>query len=168
MKTTLPLSHHLTVALAAAITACAPPPPPAPDLAAIEAEVRTASRAVAAAEAAKDIETALTFWTADAVVHAANEPMSQGLDGVRAAYEGLFAEEVGLAEFESTTTAIHVASSGDLAWEHGSNRMVFNTPAGPMTDMGKYMVIWSKRDGAWKVAAIAFSSDAPPPVAPPM
>jgi hypothetical protein len=41
--------------------------------------------------------------------------------------------------------------------------MVFETPDGPVEDMGKYLVIWRKIDGEWFVAAIAVSSDAPPP-----
>lgn len=168
MRTNPSLPILSTFALAAALQACAAPPPPAPDLAAIEAEVRAASAALVAAEEAKDVETALTFWASDAFMHPANQPMVQGLEGIRAMYDWLVAESTGLMEFEGTSTAIHVAASGDVAWEYGVNRMVFNTPDGPMTDMGKYMGVWAKRDGSWKVVALAFSSDAPPSPAPAM
>jgi ketosteroid isomerase-like protein len=49
-----------------------------------------------------------------------------------------------------------------MAYEYGINRFVFDTPDGPMEDMGKYLVVWEKTDGEWYVAAIAVSSDAPP------
>jgi len=159
--------HHrsmVTLAVAAALASCAPPPPPPPDLAAAEAEVRAASQGVSAAEAAKDTETALTFWASDAVLHLAGSPMVQGTESIRAGYTQIFSEEAGLAEFESTTTAIRVAPSGDVAWEHGVNRMVFNSPEGPMTDIGKYLGVWEKRAGVWKIVALAASSDAAAPV----
>lgn len=168
MRSTPSLPALATLAMTAAIQACAAPPPPAPDLAAIEAEVRGASDALVAAEMAKDLEAALTFWAPDAVVHPANQPMVQGMDGIRGIYEWLFAESTGLVDFEGTPTAIHVAASGDLAWEYGVNRMLFETPDGPMTDVGKYLGVWAKRDGTWKVVALAFSSDAPPPAGPDM
>jgi len=165
MSTTLHLRGTLTFAIVTALAGCAPPPPPPPpDLAAAEAEVRAASQGVSAAEAAKDTETALTFWAGDAIYQPANGPMVQGTEALRAAYTGFFSEEVGLAEFEGTTTAVHVAPSGDVAWEHGVNRMVFNSPEGPMTDLGKYLGVWEKRAGAWKIVALATSSDAPAPV----
>jgi len=164
MSTTLHHRGTLTLAIVTALAGCAPPPPPPPDLAAAEAEVRAASQGVAAAEAAKDAETALTYWASDAILHLAGSPMVEGTEGLRAGYGQMFSEEAGLAEFESTTTAVHVAPSGDVAWEHGVNRMVYSTPEGSMLDMGKYLAVWEKQAGAWKIVALAATSDAPQPV----
>jgi ketosteroid isomerase-like protein len=161
-----PLNHRVvapfTAAILLALSGCAPAAPPAPDLAAVEAEVRSASQSLAAAEAAKDIDAAMGYWATDAVMQPADAPQVQGADAIRALYDQYF-NQMPLQEFEGTTTAIHVGSGGDMAWEYGVNRFVVNTADGPQTVMGKYLGIWAKRDGAWKAIALAFSNDAPPP-----
>ena len=48
---------------------------------------------------------------------------------------------------------IVVSSSGDMAMDRGTYRL------GPET--GKYVVVWRKVDGDWKVAADIFNSDNP-------
>ena len=163
MSTSLLPRGARTLAAAAALASCAPPPPPPPDLAAAEAEVRAASQGHVAAEAAKDTEAALAFWASDAIYQSPNEPTAQGTDALRAGYTRMFSEETGVAEIEGTITAVHVAASGDVAWEHGGFRWVVNMPGGPVTYTGKYLAVWEKRESAWKIAAMASSSDAPPP-----
>jgi len=144
-----------------ALAGCAPAAAPAPDLAAVEAEVRTVSQSLASAEAAKDIDAAMGYWAPDAVIQPADAPQVQGTDAIRALYDQYF-NQMPLQEFEGTTTAINVGSGGDMAWEYGVNRFVLNTPDGPQTVMGKYLAVWGKRDGSWKAIALAFSNDAPP------
>lgn len=158
------LPRLLLPTLVVALSACAPPPPPPPDLAALEAEVRAASAALVAAETARDVEGALAHWAPDAILQASGMPQANGTEELRAAYGWLFSDEAGITEFQSTLTAVSLAASGDMAWEYGVNRMVLTTPGGPAVDAGKYMAVWVKRDGAWKVAAVAASSDAPAPV----
>ncbi len=157
-RLTLPIAGALLIASAG----CRPAAPPPPDLAAMEAEVRAASTSLVNAEEAGDFDTAVGFYAPDAIVQPANAPQIQGADAIRALYDQVF-EEMQVQEMEGTTTAITVATSGDMAWEYGVNRLVFDSPNGPVTDMGKYLGVWIKRDGAWKVVALAFSSDAPPP-----
>jgi ketosteroid isomerase-like protein len=142
------------------IQACAPAAEPRPTLEELEAEVRARSEAVIAAEMAGDYETAVTFFAPDAIIQMPNAPQIQGRDTLLELYEATLGTTL---EFEGTTTDIVPAASGDLAYEYGINRMVFETPDGPVEDMGKYLVIWRKIDGEWFVAAIAVSSDAPPP-----
>jgi len=156
------LAVPLAGAVLLALSGCQPAAPPPPDLAAVEAEVRAASTSLVTAEEAGDFDTAVGFYAPDAIVQPANAPQIQGADAIRALYDQVF-EEMQVQEMEGTTTAITVATSGDMAWEYGVNRLVFAGPNGPVTDMGKYLGVWIKRDGAWKVAALAFSSDAAPP-----
>ena len=142
------------------IQACAPAAEPGHTLEELEAEVRARSEAVVAAEMAGDYETAVTFFAPDAIIQVANAPQIQGRDALLELYEAILGTTL---EFEGTTTDIVPAASGDLAYEYGINRMVFETPDGPVEDMGKYLLIWRKIDGEWFVAAIAVSSDVPPP-----
>jgi ketosteroid isomerase-like protein len=60
-------------------------------------------------------------------------------------------------------TSVHESASGDLAYEVGTWATGFDTPAGRHDDHGKYIVVWRKIEGAWKVMADIFNSDVPPP-----
>ena len=155
-------TRHLAFFLAPilALQACAPAAEPGPTLEDIEAEVRVRSEALVAAEMAGEYQTAVTFFTPDVVVQAANVPQIQGRDPLLEVCETVLATT---AEFEGTTTDIVPTASGELAYEYGINRFVFETPDGPVEDLGKYLAVWKKIEGEWYVAAIAFSSDAPPP-----
>lgn len=54
----------------------------------------------------------------------------------------------------------HVSGSGDMAYDVGTYEMTL--PDGS-TDSGKYLVVWVKEGGEWKIAADMFSSNQPPP-----
>ena len=142
------------------IQACAPAAEPGPTLEELEAEVRARSEAVVTAEMTGDYATAVTFFAPDAIIQMGNAPQIQGWDALLELYETVLGATL---EFEGTTTDIVPAASGDLAYEYGINRFVFESPEGPVEDFGKYLLVWKKIDGEWFVVAIAASSDAPPP-----
>ena len=123
----------------------------------IRAEVQTRSKAAVAAEEAFDWETAVTFFTPDVVVQPANAPKIQG----REAQLELYPTFPKMIEFEGTTTAIFPAASGDMAYEYGVNRFIFETPDGPLEDYGKYLAVWTKIDREWFISALSFSSNTP-------
>ena len=141
----------------ALLAACAAAPQV--DVDAEIAAVEARSTALANAEAAKDVNTAVTFWADDAVVQTAGAPATTGVAAVREGYTQMFGA---LKSFKSTTTHITVAASGDLAWEHGVNELVFTGPNGDVPDKGKYLAIWKKVNDEWKVAALSFTTDTPP------
>ena len=141
-----------------ALPACAPSQPSGRNLGEIEAEVRVRSEAAVAAEEAFDWETAATFFAPDVIVQPGNAPQYQGREAQLEAYRTF----PPMIEFEGITTAIVPASSGDMAYEYGVNRFVFDTPDGPVPDSGKYLVVWRKLEGEWYISAISFSGDAPP------
>lgn len=151
-----PLAVTLMIA-----AACAPQV----DAAAEEAALRARSEALTASEVQKNADQAITFWADDAFVQPSGAPAASGKQAIRALY-GQFFDDTTFKSFASTPTRLVVAASGDLAYEHGTNRMVFATPAGEMADIGKYLAIWQKVNGEWMVTGLAFSSDAPPPPMP--
>jgi uncharacterized protein (TIGR02246 family) len=155
--------------LALAITVLAacerPAPTPAVDLAAEEQAIRTQGEQLLAREQAKDADGALTFYTDDAVALMPGAAAVTTKDALRSLYQEFFTT-AGMTSLQSTVGDIDVAASGDLAVEHGVNVITFTTPQGEMTDTGKYLVVWKKVDGQWKVARISVNSDSPPPGAP--
>ncbi len=153
-----PLSLLVLLGAVLVLQACAPAEQPGSTLDEIEAEVRARTEALVAAEEAFDWETAVTFFAPDVVVQPANAPQYQG----REAHLEIYRTFPTMLEFEGIATAIVPAASGDMAYEYGVNRFVFDTPDGPVEDFGKYLVVWTKIEGEWFVTAFSFSGNAPP------
>lgn len=153
-------SFTYTILAAAVLVGCGGPQV---DIAAETEAVRARSEGIVAAEAAFDIETALTFWAEDAISQGAGAPQVQGKEAIGDLYRQYF-ESGMLKEFSGTTSHLEVSAAGDLAYEYGVNRFVLAGPEGDLLDMGKYLVVWKKIEGEWFIAALAFTSDAPEPV----
>jgi uncharacterized protein (TIGR02246 family) len=148
----------LILALAVAGLACGKKPAPV-DLAAEERAIREAGKAWLAAEIAKDIPVIVSFYAEDAIEMASNTPIIQGKDAIRQWYEAwLTPAGVGMT---FATTEVDVAASGDMAVERGSYRFTQDSPRGRTEDVGKYVTVWKKVDGKWRVAIDAANSDRP-------
>lgn len=128
------------------------------DIDAETAAVKERSRAVVAAEAAKDIETTMTFWLENGVVTLETGVQVKGKDDIRELLLGLFAA---FKTFEATTTHVKVAPSGDVAYEYGTNRIVYPGNPDDIVETGKYVIIWRKVDDVWMMAAISLEDDKP-------
>ena len=62
---------------------------------------------------------------------------------------------------------IRVAQAGDLAFDEGHVDLEMDTPRGRARETVKYVVTWTKIDGAWKVACDMYNSNAPAAPPPP-
>ena len=138
-------------------------PQPAPDTrAADESAIREADIAWSNAAVAKQLDTILPYYTDDASIYPANAPMATGKDAIRKVWEQL----VQLPGFSVhwQPTQVEAARSGDLGYSRGTYEMTMNDPKGnPVTDRGKYVVVWKKEaDGKWRAVADIFNSDLPP------
>jgi uncharacterized protein (TIGR02246 family) len=60
-----------------------------------------------------------------------------------------------------STDKVEVAASGDLAVEYGKYNVTGLGPDGKGSDMGKYITVYRKVNGAWKVAADIGTSTMP-------
>lgn len=151
----------VAISFAAVTASCAAAPQV--DLEAERAAVHARSEAVVRAESAMNAEAAAAFWAEDAIAQPAGSPQIQGRAAILDLYRQFFSGGM-LKEFSGTTSDLHVAASGDLAYEYGVNRMVLAGPDGDLVDNGKYLAVWKKIDGEWYVAALSFTSDTPAPV----
>ena len=59
------------------------------------------------------------------------------------------------------TDQLVFSTSGDMALDRGWYRFSAQGPNGSINDTGKYIVVWRKIDGEWKVAADIFNTDLP-------
>ncbi len=126
--------------------------PPAPDLAAIESNIRSLDKDWAAAAAAKDLDKSTSYYADDGQMFSAVAPPAVGKDAVRKTWAGLMsAPDFVSLSFEPT--AVHVAAAGDMAYELGTYEINMKDKKGKVTpEKGVYVVIWKKQaDGSWKV-----------------
>ena len=101
-----------------------------------------------------DVATVATLYTEDAVVCAPNAPMQRGRAAIQAMFEGMV-QAMGQPKLQLDT--LEVEERGDAAWEIGAYTM---TLAG-QTDKGKYLVVWKREGGDWKLAVDMWNTDAP-------
>jgi uncharacterized protein (TIGR02246 family) len=122
-----------------------------------ETEVRARSRGVAAAEAKLDADAVAPFWAEDAVVHFAGAQPLVGRDAIHKMYATTFPK---LKSFRGETSELHVAASGDIAWEMGRTFSTRAEPPEAKEGTGKYLLVWRKdSDGVWRIAACAATSN---------
>jgi uncharacterized protein (TIGR02246 family) len=108
---------------------------------------------------AQDADGIARIYAADGVLMAPNVPIVSGHDELRKFWGAM----VQIPDLSLTFEPQHidVSLSGDLATDRGTNRLT-GTPNGQqLDDSGKFIEVWRKIDGEWKVAANIFNSDKP-------
>jgi uncharacterized protein (TIGR02246 family) len=110
------------------------------------------------AAGAKDLDKAVSVYADDASMLPPNAPIATGKDAIRAAWSGMMALPGFSLSF--APVKITVAKSGDLAYEIGTYQFTVNDAQGkPANSLGKFVVVWEKRTGQWKVVADIFNDD---------
>jgi len=109
-----------------------------------------------------DTDKIIGFFTTEAVQMKPNTQIFIGLQAIRKERESFFTDTTLLHKtYSSKIDIIEVSASGDLAYVRGSDRMTIKTPNGPVDDMSKWIDIWKKIDGQWKVVVNIWNSDMP-------
>ena len=113
-----------------------------------------ASRGDAAAIAA--------LYTDDAVVLAPNAEMVRGKQAIKGLFDGMI-QQMGIPQL--TLRTIQVDEVGDMANEIGEYTLKFQAADGePVTDIGKYVVIWKRQgDYSWKLHIDIWNTNSPLP-----
>lgn len=127
--------------------------------AAEEQKIRALIRHWVAQVEAKNIPAIADMYAPDGLLMVPNAPAFQGKAGVAQAWTGM----LGLPGFALSfgPTEIQVADSGDMALDRGTYVLKTTGANGPIEDRGKYLVVWRKIGGEWKVAADMLNSDLP-------
>jgi uncharacterized protein (TIGR02246 family) len=135
-----------------AVGACTPPAAPQVDLAAEEQAVRDRSMAWLAASQARDPAAEAALFADDGIAFRENRDAIVG----PAAFQAYSAEQYAQNPNSSitwTVDQVHVATAGDIAYEMGTFQFTGGGPTGTEEDSGKYVTVWKKVNGEWKVAA---------------
>ena len=119
------------------------------DLAAAQENVRAAvernNRRFVAAAAKADVAALADMYTATARVFPPNSDVVQGRNAIQGMWKSVF--DGGITNVSLTTT--DVESQGDLAYESGTYEMKLKD--GKTVDRGKYIVVWKRDGGQWKL-----------------
>lgn len=147
-------------ALFAACTAAAPVADTAADSTAIAAVNDAWGKAYNAGDAAGLV----ALYTDDGAVNPPGVPQVRG----HAAIQEFFANDTAGAKAAGITMNLNPQKdsdiSGDLAWESGTFTATDKT--GATVDAGKYITVFQRKDGTWRIIRDTWNSDrapAPPP-----
>jgi len=137
-----------------AVVVCAGGAAAAEDVrAAVEAVNKQFSQAIAKGDA----EGCAGLYTATARVLPPSAEPVEGREAILKLWQGFVAS--GLRDLALTTS--EATASGDTAYEVGS--YVLKTPDGQVADRGKYVVVWKKEGGGWKLHRDIWNSSQPAP-----
>src|SRR6185369_12432463 len=111
------------------------------------------------AVAAKDVAWIANLYATDGRLMPPNAPAAVGREAVREAWTKL----LGTPGFALTFAPVEVrlAKAADMAFDIGTWEQP--GPDAKAADHGKYVVVWKKQHGEWKVVADIFNSDRPSP-----
>lgn len=127
-------------------------------------ETRSAIEAVntsfVAAFAKHDAQAVAALYSAKAEAFPPNAGVIRGRAGIAKMWQGVFA--AGIATAELKTAEVH--AQGTTAYEVGAYAMKLKD--GTVADRGKYVVVWLKEDGQWKLHRDIWNSDLPAPPPP--
>ena len=121
--------------------------------AAVEAGGRDFSGAIARGDAAAVAAT----YTATAQVFPPNQDVVTGRAAIQQFFQGLI--RAGVKGIPLTTR--EVEAQGDTAFEVGSYTVMGD--GNRQLDAGKYVVVWKREDGKWKLHRDIWNSSMPPP-----
>ncbi|MGH9905916.1 MAG: YybH family protein [Pyrinomonadaceae bacterium] len=100
------------------------------------------------------------FYAADAKVLPPNGPIIEGKPNIQEFWQGLI--KIG-AKIQALDT-VQVDSRGDLAYELGKYSFTIPQAGGQsVTDQGKYIVIWKRQGGTWKLVQDIWNTNSPLP-----
>jgi len=134
--------------------------PPA-DRAADEAAIKQADEQFFTTVNARNAAAAAEIYADDAVYMEGGSPAIAGKDGVRQHIEGFI--KLPQLAMSGETTDIKFSDDGNLAYATGKFSVGYADAKGhSLKDDGKYLIVWRKTDGKWKIVAESNSMDKAP------
>lgn len=146
-------SALLSTLLLVVAVACGPP------TAQESTELETAAQSWQAALNAGDLDAIVGLYAADARLLPPNGEMGRGAGAVEASFGGMIDDGL-----QGELETIEAMVAGDLGYRMGTYKL--NTGDGTLVDEGKYIEIWRREGGEWKISADIWNSDLPVAIEP--
>ncbi len=128
---------------------------PAFDLATAKAEIEAANQEFMALFAAGDSVGLANYYTVDAKLMNAGAPAVSGRKNIQSAMSGIIQSGITKADLRLN----EVWGTGDLLVEEGELSLFAGDAE---VAQEKYIVVWKKEDGKWKLFRDIFNSNLPP------
>ncbi len=125
----------------------------------VNAQIKEMDARWVAAFKQKDFTTIEALYASDGLLLPSNSPPVEGPKAIVEVWRSW--SELPNVEVVFGADRIEASSSGDMAYDYGWYTFAFDTENGRVTDKGKYVVVWKKVDGAWKVTADIFNTNLP-------
>lgn len=152
----------LTILLAAGCSKTQQETKPAVDTSAITAQIDSLNQVFLTAVTAKDSVALANMYADDARLLPSGMARVDGRDGIRSMWGG-FLQTPGL-DFQFQSTEKIVSEAGDLVVDIGTFHMKWTGAKGkPAEDVGKFVTVFKKVNGEWKIVVDTFNSDKPTP-----
>jgi len=120
----------------------------------VTGEIKEANKAFIETRNSGDPEALSMLYTIDAKLLPANNALINGREAIKA----YWTEGMAQASSELALETITANGYGDLAIEEGRYKVKVGSEE---VDMGKYIVIWKKEEGQWKLHQDIWNSDLP-------
>ena len=125
----------------------------------VSAQINEISAKWVAAFKQRDFAMIEALYASDGLLLPSNSPPIEGPKAIVEVWKSW--AELPNVEVVFGTNRIEVSSSGDMAYDYGWYTFAFDTDDGRFEDEGKYIVVWKRVDGAWKVAADILNTNLP-------
>lgn len=129
------------------------------DNATLKKEIETANAGFMDLVSKGDSVGLANYYAVDAKLMGPNGPAIVGRKNIQTGLAGIINSGVAKVDLRATD----VWGTGDLVAEEGE--LTLFDKAGTQLDKGKYIVLWKKEDGKWKLFRDLFNSDIPVPSA---
>ncbi len=126
----------------------------------VSAEIQALNNEFRAAFKSGDAAAVAARYTEDGKLYPPNSDMMSGQAAIEAYWQG--AMDAGLTDAELTT--LNASAYGDIAIESGKADIIAGN--GQLVDKAKFMVVWKKVDGQWKMHEDIWNSSMPLPEPP--
>ncbi|HYX42380.1 MAG TPA: SgcJ/EcaC family oxidoreductase [Pyrinomonadaceae bacterium] len=106
-----------------------------------------------------DVAAIVALYTSDACLLPPNQPMLNGTEAIRNFWQGMLLLNIKQPRLETVEVA---EQRDDLACEIGRYSFTVPLPDGQsVTDIGKYLVVWKREGGAWRLHIDIWNTNAP-------
>lgn len=123
------------------------------------AAIRALDARFGAAVARLDVVAATALYAPDASVMPPGLPTVRGTEAIRTMLAGLFTAP-GLS-ISLHPERIDISTAGDLATDAGTVEVGMNTARGPVIEGSKYLEVWRKVNGEWKLMYDTWNANSP-------
>jgi uncharacterized protein (TIGR02246 family) len=125
-----------------------------------EAAIRDLDAKWSKAATAKNMDEVMKFYATDGSVVWPDQPPAKGHKEIRASWEAIFKAAPDMyLDFEPTH--IEVASGGEMASDFGLVHFAKGAKREDRKNTAKYLVVWKREHGAWKVFYDCWNWNAP-------